>query len=496
MAAGVYTIGYRGPLTASERAAPDMIAREGSRASDDREQAENRLIVTLDQTQLELVEGDITDLDVDAIVNAANEKLQLGGGRGRGHPRRRAAPRSRRSATASAAPPVGTAVMTGAGHLKAKQVIHAVGPQMGEGDEDRKLASAVRSALALADRHGLKSIALPAISTGNFGFPMDRAARIMLTEIHRYLQGGTKLERVVVCLRDERPSTSSSASCAAASASAHTIPGDARLGDLGAPGRARAAGPRRGAGSGAAAAARGGGSRAPPAEEAGDGARRGAGPGDRARGPGPAGRAASPAAARQRLARAQPAPPRRLLPRRRPRPPRQPPDQQGLLRGPGQVQLHQRRHLGLPALPLLRLPADDPVHRLRRHRVPRHRGLHRATSTACAASCCCSQWPLQLQPPHLPPGRARPASAPTRKALRVRPTGPDQHLPPPRLPARHSGRRPLQRHRRRDPGAQRAAVHRLPRDRAGRLRLHRRADLRLRLRHRRLRLRSRSSSRR
>jgi O-acetyl-ADP-ribose deacetylase (regulator of RNase III) len=71
---------------------------------------------------------------------------------------------------------------------------------MGEGDEDRKLSSAVRSALALADRHGLKSIALPAISTGTFGFPMDRCARVTLTEIHRYLQGGTKLERVAICL--------------------------------------------------------------------------------------------------------------------------------------------------------------------------------------------------------------------------------------------------------------------------------------------------------
>ena len=74
---------------------------------------------------------------------------------------------------------------------------------MGEGDEDRKLASAVRASLALADRHGLKSIAIPAISTGNFGFPVNRCARVTLTEIHRYLQGGTKLGRVVVCLFDK-----------------------------------------------------------------------------------------------------------------------------------------------------------------------------------------------------------------------------------------------------------------------------------------------------
>jgi len=93
--------------------------------------------------------------------------------------------------------------MTGAGKLRAKHVIHAVGPKMGEGDEDKKLASAVRAALALADRRGLKSIALPAISTGVYGFPIDRAARITLTEVHRFIQGGTRLERVVLCLHGE-----------------------------------------------------------------------------------------------------------------------------------------------------------------------------------------------------------------------------------------------------------------------------------------------------
>ena len=98
---------------------------------------------------------------------------------------------------------VGTAVMTGAGELPQDQVIHAVGPEMGEGDEDRKLASAVRSSLALADRNGLKSLAIPAISTGSNGFPVQKCARILLTEVHRYLQGGTKLEKVIVCLHDQ-----------------------------------------------------------------------------------------------------------------------------------------------------------------------------------------------------------------------------------------------------------------------------------------------------
>ncbi|HVR99163.1 MAG TPA: macro domain-containing protein [Thermoanaerobaculia bacterium] len=160
---------------------------------------DNKLTVTLDRTQLELVEGDITGLEVEAIVNAANEQLQLGSGVA-GAIRQKGGPSIQEECNRIGGTPVGTAVMTGAGNLKAKQVIHAVGPRMGEGDEDKKLASAVRAALALADRRGLRSIALPAISTGVFGFPLDRAARIMLTEIHRYLQGGTKLERVVVCL--------------------------------------------------------------------------------------------------------------------------------------------------------------------------------------------------------------------------------------------------------------------------------------------------------
>jgi O-acetyl-ADP-ribose deacetylase (regulator of RNase III) len=162
-------------------------------------QAENRVTVTMDHTQLELVEGDITDLEVDSIVNAANEQLQLGSGVA-GAIRRKGGPSIQEECNRIGGTPVGTAVMTGAGHLKARRVIHAVGPRMGEGDEDKRLAAAVRAALALADRRGMKSVALPALSTGNFGFPIDRAARIMLTEIHRFLQGGTKLERVVVCL--------------------------------------------------------------------------------------------------------------------------------------------------------------------------------------------------------------------------------------------------------------------------------------------------------
>ncbi len=158
-----------------------------------------KLSIQLEGTQLELAEGDITELEVDAIVNAANDKLQLGSGVA-GAIREKGGPSIQEECDRIGGTPVGTAVLTGGGELKAKHVIHAVGPQMGEGDEDRKLQSAIRSSLALADRHGLKSIALPAISTGVFGFPVDRCARILLTEVYRYLQGGTKIERVVVSL--------------------------------------------------------------------------------------------------------------------------------------------------------------------------------------------------------------------------------------------------------------------------------------------------------
>lgn len=164
--------------------------------------AENRVVINLNETLLELVEGDITELDVDAIVNAANKDLELGGGVA-GAIRRKGGASIQKECRRIGSTQVGTAVLTGAGKLPIKHVIHAVGPRMGEGDEDRKLSSAVRASLALADRHGLQSLALPAISTGNFGVPTNRAARIMLTEVHRYLQGGTKLERVVICLYDE-----------------------------------------------------------------------------------------------------------------------------------------------------------------------------------------------------------------------------------------------------------------------------------------------------
>ncbi|MEL7060348.1 MAG: macro domain-containing protein [Acidobacteriota bacterium] len=163
-----------------------------------------KLSIQLEGTQLELIEGDLTELDVDAIVNDSNEELQLGRGGVSSLILEKGGPTIQEECDRIGGAGVGTAVLTGGGELKALHVIHAVGPTAGEGDEDRKLQSAIRSSLAVADRHGLKSIALPAISaTETGGYPLDKCARILLTEVYRYLQGGTKIARVVVSLEDD-----------------------------------------------------------------------------------------------------------------------------------------------------------------------------------------------------------------------------------------------------------------------------------------------------
>lgn len=154
---------------------------------------------------IELVQGDITEMDTDAIINAANEHLAHGGGVAGAIVRKGGAliqEESTRWVQEHGPLPVGTAAITTGGNLKVKHVIHAVGPRMGEGDEDEKLKRATLSSLKLADEYGLKSITFPAISTGIFGYPVDRCATIMLKNTTEYLQGVTILERVVFCLWD------------------------------------------------------------------------------------------------------------------------------------------------------------------------------------------------------------------------------------------------------------------------------------------------------
>ena len=159
--------------------------------------------VKINKTFLELTQGDITDQTTDAIINAANAALQMGGGVA-GAIRRRGGPAIQEECNRIGGTHVGGAVITTGGNLAAKYVIHAVGPRHGEEHEDAKLKDATLNSLILADQKNLKSIAFPAISTGIFGFPKGRCATIMLSTTIAYLEGPTKLEKVVYCLYDQK----------------------------------------------------------------------------------------------------------------------------------------------------------------------------------------------------------------------------------------------------------------------------------------------------
>ena len=146
-----------------------------------------------------MLDGDITEMETDAIVNAANAQLVLGGGVA-GAIRRKGGPQIQAECNEIGGTFVGGAVITTGGDLKAKHVIHAVGPRMGEGNEDEKLKNATLNSLKVADENNLRSISFPAISSGIFGFPIERCAKIMLETTINYLKGSTGIERVVFCL--------------------------------------------------------------------------------------------------------------------------------------------------------------------------------------------------------------------------------------------------------------------------------------------------------
>jgi len=160
----------------------------------------------LEKTVIALTQGDITELDTDAIVNAANGQLAHGGGVAGAIVQKGGRIIQEESDTwvlaRGGSIPTGTAAITSAGSLKARYVIHTVGPRMGEGDEETKLIAATHSALKMADDHHLHSVAFPAISTGIFGYPLDKCARLMLSTTLDYVQTETQLELVVFCLYD------------------------------------------------------------------------------------------------------------------------------------------------------------------------------------------------------------------------------------------------------------------------------------------------------
>lgn len=149
---------------------------------------------------IEVIEADITTLDVDAIVNAANKSL-LGGGGVDGAIHRAAGPDLKEECRGLGGCETGEAKITKGYALPAHHVIHTVGPVWGGGEsgEDSLLAACYRNALDLARSHGARSIAFPAISTGAYGFPPQRAAEIAVTTVRTWLEGHDDMDRVVFC---------------------------------------------------------------------------------------------------------------------------------------------------------------------------------------------------------------------------------------------------------------------------------------------------------
>ncbi len=154
---------------------------------------------------IKVIQGDITEENSDAIVNAANSHLKHGGGVA-GAIVRKGGYIIQKESDKIGYVPTGSAAITTAGRLKAKYVIHAVGPVWGTGDEDNKLKNAVLSALKIAEEKGLRSVSLPAISSGIFGFPKERAAHIIFETSVNFLKNSKNLSEVHFCNIDSTTS--------------------------------------------------------------------------------------------------------------------------------------------------------------------------------------------------------------------------------------------------------------------------------------------------
>lgn len=154
------------------------------------------------KSKIILQQGDITDADVDAVVNAANTRLQLGAGVA-GAIRRKGGPAIQQECDAIGPISLGEAAITGGGQLTAGYVIHAASMHLGGLTSEGSLRDATINSLNRAVEKQLASIAFPAVGTGVAGFPLERCAQVMLEEIRKHLSGPTTLERVVFVLFDE-----------------------------------------------------------------------------------------------------------------------------------------------------------------------------------------------------------------------------------------------------------------------------------------------------
>jgi len=151
-----------------------------------------------------LKQGDITEEEVDVIVNAANSHLQHGGGVA-GAIVRKGGYSIQEESNKIGYVEVGHCAITNAGTLPAKKIIHTVGPRWGEGDEINKLTNATYNALKMADENDLSTISFPAVSSGIFGFPKDKCAEVMLNAVKKYLNWNknTKLKKIIFCIIDD-----------------------------------------------------------------------------------------------------------------------------------------------------------------------------------------------------------------------------------------------------------------------------------------------------
>lgn len=155
-------------------------------------------------TKIQILKCDITKLDVDAVVNAANNSL-LGGGGVDGAIHRAAGRELLDECETLGGCPAGSAKITGGYNLTAKYVIHTVGPvwKGGTENEDELLANCYRNSLKLAVEHNIKSIAFPNISTGVYGFPRDRAADIAILEVRRFIEKNQEIELIIFSIFDD-----------------------------------------------------------------------------------------------------------------------------------------------------------------------------------------------------------------------------------------------------------------------------------------------------
>ena len=151
--------------------------------------------------QIEITQGDITEADIEAVVNAANNDLELGGGVA-GAIRRKGGPLIQEECHRIGSIPIGEAAITGGGNLKARYVIHAASMQLGGRTTAENLEASTRNSLRRAEENKIKSIAFPAVGTGIAGFDTKRCAEIMLRIVAEHLKGKTWLERVVFVLFD------------------------------------------------------------------------------------------------------------------------------------------------------------------------------------------------------------------------------------------------------------------------------------------------------